>query len=295
MARDRLGVRPIFYTVNDGVLVFGSEIKAILAAPGVSASADPVALDQIFTFWSPLSPRSFFRGIKEVPAGHWMLVKDGQITVKPYWKLTFPEEDQAPIRSRQSYLEEFRELIIDATRVRLRADVPVGAYLSGGLDSSTITAIIRNFTSNPLETFSISFTDPAFDESGYQSRMAKALGTDHHVVYATHADIGRAFPDVIWHTETPIMRTSPAPMFLLSGLVREKQLQGGPHGRRRRRIPGRLRHLQGGQDPPVLGGSARLTVPPRAVQPHLSMAGRAVPGELRAGLLRHGTHGDTSL
>jgi asparagine synthase (glutamine-hydrolysing) len=225
MARDRLGVRPIFYTVNDGVLVFGSEIKAILAAPGVSAAADPVALDQIFTFWSPLSPRSFFRGIKEVPAGHWMLVKDGQITVRPYWELTFPEEGDAPIRSKQSYLEEFRELLIDATRIRLRADVPVGAYLSGGLDSSTITAIIRNFTSNPLETFSISFTDPAFDESSYQSRMAKALGTDHHVVYATHADIGRAFPDVIWHTETPIMRTSPAPMFLLSGLVREKNFK----------------------------------------------------------------------
>jgi asparagine synthase (glutamine-hydrolysing) len=225
MARDRLGVRPIFYTVNDGVLVFGSEIKAILAAPGVSAAADPVALDQIFTVWSPLSPGSFFRGIREVPAGHWMLVKDGQINLRPYWELSFPDAGDEPIRSKQSYLAEFRELLIDATRIRLRADVPVGAYLSGGLDSSTITAIIRNFTSNPLETFSISFTDPAFDESGYQSRMAKALGTDHHVVYATHADIGRVFPDVIWHTETPIMRTSPAPMFLLSGLVREKDFK----------------------------------------------------------------------
>jgi asparagine synthase (glutamine-hydrolysing) len=225
LARDRLGVRPIFYTVHDGILVFGSEIKAILAAPGVTAAVDPVALDQIFTFWSPLSPRSFFRGIQEVPAGHWMRVQDGQIRVQPYWELTFPEAGEAPVRSKESYKEEFRELLIDATRIRLRADVPVGAYLSGGLDSSTITAIIRNFTSNPLETFSISFTDPVFDESSYQSRMAAALGTDHHVVYATHADIGRAFPDVVWHTETPIMRTSPAPMFLLSGLVREKNFK----------------------------------------------------------------------
>lgn len=222
MARDRLGVRPIFYTVKDGALVFGSEIKAILAAPGVRATADPVALDQIFTVWSPLSPRSFFRGVKEVPAGHWMLVKEGRITLKPYWELSFPDEGGFALRSKQSYAEEFRELLIDATRLRLRADVPVGAYLSGGLDSSTITAIIRNFTSNPLETFSISFADPAFDESGYQRRMAQALGTDHHVVYATHADIGRVFPEVVWHTETPIMRTSPAPMFLLSGLVRDK-------------------------------------------------------------------------
>jgi asparagine synthase (glutamine-hydrolysing) len=225
MARDRLGVRPIFYTVNEGVLVFGSEIKAILAAPGVPAAMDPTALDQIFTFWSTLSPRSCFQGIQEVPAGHWMLVKEGRITVQPYWELAFPEVGQAPVQDMDTYLEEFRELLIDATRIRLRADVPVGAYLSGGLDSSTIAAIIQNFTSNPLETFSISFSDPAFDESSYQSRMAKALGTDHHVVHATHADIGRAFPEVVWHTETPIMRTSPVPMFLLSGLVREKRFK----------------------------------------------------------------------
>ena len=110
---------------------------------------------------------------------------------------------------------------MDATQIRLRADVPVGAYLSGGLDSSTTAAIIRNFTHNRLDTFSISFSDPRFDESEHQLKMARFLGTDHHVVYATHADIGREFPDVIWHTETPIMRTAPAPLFMLSRLVRE--------------------------------------------------------------------------
>jgi asparagine synthase (glutamine-hydrolysing) len=221
MARDRLGVRPLFYTVGGGALVFGSEIKAILASPGVTASPDPVALDQIFTFWSTLSPRSFFRGIADLPPGHYMLASDGRITLKPYWEMAFPEDGAAPLRSRREYVEELRDLLIDATRIRLRADVPVGAYLSGGLDSSTITAIIRSYTTNPLETFSISFADPDFDESGFQSRMAGALGTHHHVVYATHADIGRVFPEVVWHAETPIMRTSPAPMFLLSGLVRD--------------------------------------------------------------------------
>jgi len=221
MARDRLGVRPLFYTVADGTLVFGSEIKAILADPGVTASPDPVALDQIFTFWSTLSPRSFFRGIVDLPPGHYMLVRDGRITLKPYWEMTFPEDGAAPLRSLREYAEELRDLLIDATLIRLRADVPVGAYLSGGLDSSTITAIIRNHTTNPLETFSIAFTDPDFDESGFQSRMARVLGTDHHVVHATHADIGRVFPEVIWHVETPVMRTSPAPMFLLSRLVRD--------------------------------------------------------------------------
>jgi len=225
MARDRLGVRPLFYTVADGALVFGSEIKAILASPGITASPDPVALDQIFTFWSTLSPRTFFRGIAELPPGHYMLVRDGQITLECYWEMAFPEDGAVPRQSTQEYAEELRELLIDATRIRLRADVPVGAYLSGGLDSSMVTAIIRSQTMNPLETFSIAFADAAYDESGFQTTMAKALGTQHHVVHATHADIGQVFPEVAWHAETPLMRTSPAPMFLLSGLVRDNRFK----------------------------------------------------------------------
>jgi asparagine synthase (glutamine-hydrolysing) len=112
-------------------------------------------------------------------------------------------------------------LLIDAVKMRLRADVPVGAYLSGGLDSSIIASIIRNFTTNRLDTFSVAFDDEDFDESAWQLQMARFLGTGHQVVRATHADIGRVFPEVIWHTEVPIMRTAPAPMFLLSKLVRD--------------------------------------------------------------------------
>jgi asparagine synthase (glutamine-hydrolysing) len=225
LARDRLGVRPLFYTEADGALVFGSEIKAILACPGVTASPDPVALDQIFTFWSTLSPRTFFLGIKELPPGHSMLVNDGRITVERYWEMAFPEEAPGPQRPTQEYAEELRDLLIDAARIRLRADVPVGAYLSGGLDSSTITAIVRSQTTNPLETFSIAFTDEHYDESAFQFAMAEALGTEHHVVRATHADIGAVFPDVVWHAETPLMRTAPAPMFLLSALVRDNRFK----------------------------------------------------------------------
>ena len=225
MARDRLGVRPLYYAVADGALVFGSEIKAILAGPGITASPDPVALDQIFTFWSALSPRTFFRGITELPPGHHMLVRDGRITIECYWEMAFPEDGAVPRRSTQDYAEELRELLIDAALIRLRADVPVGAYLSGGLDSSTITAIARSQTTNPLETFSIAFTDAVYDESGFQVTMAKALGTRHHVVHATHVDIGEVFPEVTWHAETPLMRTSPAPMFLLSRLVRDNHFK----------------------------------------------------------------------
>lgn len=224
LARDRLGIRPLFYTLASGALIFGSEIKAILADPRVQAEIDPLALDQIFTFWSTLSPRTIFRDISEVPPGHYILAHQGGFVIERYWELSFPEATASPAADRRtldSYLDEFRELLVDATRVRLRADVPVGAYLSGGIDSSTIAAMIRNYTSNRLDTFSIAFSDPDFDESTYQHQMARFLGTDHQIVTATHADIGRVFPDVIWHTETPIMRTSPAPLFLLSRLVKD--------------------------------------------------------------------------
>ena len=220
IARDRLGIRPVYYTVQDGALIFGSEIKALLADSRVPAEFDPIALDQIFSYWSPLSPRTAFKGIQTLPPGHWLLTKpDGEIQVQRYWKVSFPQEEPAPPPSLDDCAQQLRDLLVDATQIRLRADVPVGAYLSGGLDSSTITALIHHYTGNKLETFSIAFSDEAFDESVFQQQMADYLGTRHHLITCSHEDIGRVFPDVIWHTETPLMRTSPAPLFLLSQLV----------------------------------------------------------------------------
>lgn len=221
LARDRVGVRPLFYTQAEGALIFGSEIKAILADPRVRAEIDPASLDQVFTFWSVQSPHTIFRDILEVPPGHYLLAHQGQITVAPYWQLNFPSAEPSSTRKLDSYVEEFRHLLIDAAQIRLRADVPVGAYLSGGIDSSVIAAIIRNYTNTPLDTFSIAFSDPAFDESIYQYQMADHLGTEHQVIRATYEEIGRVFPEVVWHTETPLLRTAPAPMFLLSNLVRQ--------------------------------------------------------------------------
>ncbi|MFU8773076.1 MAG: asparagine synthase (glutamine-hydrolyzing), partial [Anaerolineales bacterium] len=228
LGRDRLGVRPLFYTVSGDSLIFASEIKALLADRRVQASIDPTALDQIFTYWSPLSPRTVFENIREIPPAHYLQARPGDIQIKRYWQLQFPFDPKhngaaSPRHIHQiaDYLDELRELLVDATRIRLRADVPVGAYLSGGLDSSLTAAIIRKFTSNRLDTFSISFEDADFDESPFQRKMASLLGTDHHVVHASNKDISRVFPDVIWHTEVPVLRTSPVPLFLLSRLVRE--------------------------------------------------------------------------
>jgi asparagine synthase (glutamine-hydrolysing) len=223
LARDRLGIRPLFYTIMSGRLLFASEIKAILSDPFVQAELDPLVLHEIFTFWSPLSPHSVFKNVLQVPPGHYLLCQDGNVKLHPYWQLRFPPECAATDdpRSIEDCLAQFRELLVDATHIRLRADVPVGAYLSGGLDSSTISAIIRNFSHNSLDTFSITFSDPAFDESSYQKQMAEFLGTKHHIVQVSSYLLGQVFPQVIWHCEIPILRTSPAPMFLLSRLVHD--------------------------------------------------------------------------
>lgn len=230
LARDRLGVRPLYYTKVGANLVFASEIKSLLVVPGVKAEIDPTALDQVFAYWSALSPRTIFRGVREVPPGQFLLAQSGRVELKSYWHLSFPTTAEAAgldgVRASDGGVtaaaEELHELLRDAARIRLRADVPVGAYLSGGLDSSTIAALVKDLGVSRLDTFSIAFSDPQFDESPYQRRMAEFLGTDHQVVYATHADIGRVFPEVIWHTEAPVMRTAPAPMFLLSRLVRDR-------------------------------------------------------------------------
>ena len=228
LARDRLGVRPLFYTQVEGNnLLFGSEIKSILSDRRVRAEIDPGVVEQVFRFWAPLAPNTVFRGIVELPPGHFLVADRKSLSVEKYWENSFPAEmggsgHPGSSRPLEEIIEEFRALLIDACRIRLRADVPVGAYLSGGLDSSTIASIVRRYTANRLVTFSIAFSDQQFDESRFQREMAEHLGTDHHVIEATHADIGRAFPDVIWHAEVPVTRTAPVPMFLLSKLVREQ-------------------------------------------------------------------------
>jgi asparagine synthase (glutamine-hydrolysing) len=221
VARDRVGVRPLFYTIHEGRLLFASEIKALFAEPGLQAKLDAASLNQIFTYWSTLTPRTAFEDIWELPPGSYALVRDGCIDVRRYWEPIFNPEPALDHADTDSLADELAALLVSATQLRLRADVPVGAYLSGGLDSSTIAAIVRHETGTPLETFSIAFADERFDESPHQQRMADALGTQHHIVRASHGDVGRAFREVIRHTETPVLRTAPAPMFLLSRLVHE--------------------------------------------------------------------------
>lgn len=219
LSRDRMGVRPLFYTRTGGAFLFASEIKALFADPRVDRRLDLQALDELFTFWTPLAPRTMFEGVTELPPGHSLVVRDGELRQSAYWQ---PGYDAPAVQSASQAAERLLELLVDATRIRLRADVPVGAYLSGGLDSTVITALIKRFTDTPLRTFSVTFEDEDFDESRFQRAAIDHLHTEHEAIHCAGSDIAEAFPDVVWHAEKPVLRTAPAPLFLLSRLVRER-------------------------------------------------------------------------
>lgn len=219
LSRDRLGERPLFYARTAGGLVFGSEIKSVLAHPDVPRELDLRGLDEVFTFWCALAPRTVFRGVHELPPGHSLTADEaGTVSVVAHWRLAYPAAP--PRRDGDEAAEELRALLLDATRLRLRSDVPVGAYLSGGLDSTLVTALVTRFTDARLRTFSLVFDDAEFDESVYQGEAVRFLGSDHAELRCSRGDIARVFPDVIRHTEAPVLRTAPAPLYLLSRLVR---------------------------------------------------------------------------
>ncbi|WP_367717902.1 asparagine synthase (glutamine-hydrolyzing) [Nitratireductor sp. GISD-1A_MAKvit] len=223
LARDRMGVRPLYHTWHGGRFYFASEIKALLAVPGIEPRLDPFALDQIFTLWSPIPPRTAFTDVQELPPGHRMIVQNGAAKVERYWDLDFSNVTHD--RSEAERAEEVRAMLEDATRLRLRADVEVGTYLSGGLDSSVITNLARQRAPNGLSSFAVTFKDPALDESRYQEEMARVLGTRHHSIECDAEAIATVFPEVVRHAEQPVLRTAPAPLYLLSKLVRSQGIK----------------------------------------------------------------------
>lgn len=228
LARDRFGVRPIHFAVHEGRLTFASEAKAIFAAePSLPRTFDPVGLDQAFTFWAPIAPRTPFAAIHELPPGHLMVIADGKTTERAFWQPRFPrsrdEEFQGTV---DEAAEAVRAALDEATRLRVvRADVPVGSYLSGGLDSSLVASLAIGQRSGRLSTFSLRFEDAEYDETSFQQTMSKRLESEHHEIIVSRRDIADAFPRVIAHTERPLLRTAPAPLFLLSGLVQKNGIK----------------------------------------------------------------------
>lgn len=225
LARDRIGIRPLHYMVHDRLLLFASEIKSLFAAQRTPREIDLVALHQVFTFWTTLPGRTVFKGINELQPGHFLRVSRGNIDVKPFWDVPFYPPSEYTNLHPQEITERIRELLLDAVRIRLRADVPVGAYLSGGLDSSGITSLVVNNFNNQISTYGIAFEEADFDEAQHQRKMAQFLNLNHHEIRVTNEDISTWFPEVIWHCEKPILRTAPVPLFLLSRLVHQDGLK----------------------------------------------------------------------
>lgn len=225
LCRDRVGVRPLYFTEHRGRLLFASEVKALFAGdPSLPRELDPFGVDQTFTFWTVVPPQSVFRGVSELEPGHVRVWRRGQLVHDvAYWKPDYAVRFTGTLHDATEALHHALE---EATRLRMvRADVPVGSYLSGGLDSSVVAALAARAQPTGLRTFSLRFADAEYDETPYQRAMVQRLGTDHAEVVVSRSDIAGIFPEVIRFTERPILRTAPAPLFLLSRLVRRSGIK----------------------------------------------------------------------
>lgn len=221
LARDRFGVRPLFFAEVAGSLYFASELKALLASGEVEAALDPRAIDEVFTFWATRPPRSGLLGIQALEPGTYGIWRRGKLRVQRYYELDFPEETDEP----RDVIEQLDELMRTGVDLRMRADVPVGAYLSGGLDSSITATLAAAASPHALRSFSITFDDPRFDESAFQREVARDVGSIHSIASMGQNAIADSFPDVVWHAETPLIRTAPAPMFHLARLTKESGIK----------------------------------------------------------------------
>jgi asparagine synthase (glutamine-hydrolysing) len=236
LARDGLGVRPLHICAHGGRVWFASEVKALFAGdPAIPRALDPAGLQQTFCLWSPVPPRTAFLGVEELRPGHVRTyLRGGAVREETFWRPRYPEvRGEATTGAFAEFkgdLDEaaaaVRAALLEAVRLRmLRADVPVGSYLSGGLDSSLVAALGREVIGARFRTFSLRFQDAEYDETPFQRAMAQRLGTEHAEVVVSRADIARVFPEVVLHAERPILRTAPAPLSLLSHLVRESGLK----------------------------------------------------------------------
>jgi asparagine synthase (glutamine-hydrolysing) len=211
LARDQVGIAPLFWTKFDDKLIFASEIKAILKFPGLSEKKEINlnALDQIFTFPSIVSPNTIFKNIFSLQPGHFLRIKNSDVNIIKYWDLNFPrEESLSGNLVLNDIIEELNELLNQSVKSRLTADVPVGCYISGGLDSSLISTLARkHIGNNDLHSFAIGFRDKKIDERKYQNIMVNNLGTIHHETIFESENIIEQLRKVIWHAETPLKET----------------------------------------------------------------------------------------
>ncbi len=226
LARDRMGICPLYYSISNNGFVFASEMKALFEYPHLTPKISAKSLTQTATFWAPLTPNTIFEGISELSPGHYLKLNSDGLQTKAYWDFpVYMPEEYSQYNLAES-IDQFDELFSNAVSIRTQQDEPYGAYLSGGIDSSVTTAYIKKLHPDlNLDTFSISFTNPDFDESAYQNIAVDYYKTNHSKVICSDADIANNFKEVVWHAESTLLRSSPAPMFMLSKLARKSNIQ----------------------------------------------------------------------
>lgn len=225
IARDHFGVSPLFYTVVHDTLVFASEIKAILAHPEVKRRVDLTGLDQILTLPGLVAPRTMFAGIHSLPAGHLLDVSSGNIRLRQYWDVHYPKESELVYKPESYYIDSLETHLLQSIRYRLQSDVPVGSYLSGGLDSSLIASMMKTVSSEPKTTFSVAFQDANFSEEKYQKLMSNYLGFRHQEIRLNAQDIAETLRKSIWHCECPVKESYSAATYALSGAAQKQGIK----------------------------------------------------------------------
>jgi len=221
LARDRLGIKPLFYTVSDGSLLFASEIKSILQDRTVKREVNLHALHSFLSLNYIPHPETIFKGFYKLPPGHILTCeRDGEVKIREYWDVKFGMDGKGEVKSEEEYAEELREKLKESVRLRLLSDVPLGVLLSGGIDSSSIAALMSILVDEPIKTFSIGFEEKSFNELEYARIVAKMYGTDHHEMIVKPNAV-ELLPKLVWHFDEPFADSSAIPTYLVSKMARE--------------------------------------------------------------------------
>ncbi len=220
MARDRLGIKPLYYFHSKTVFLFASEIKALLAHPDVRAQLNREVLPEYLAFGYLAGKRTFFEGIEKLAPGYIALLEEtGQLQVKQYWDPSVVEDAEG--RPESYYVDGYRDLLHQAVQSHLMSDVPLGVFLSGGIDSSSIAAFMTDIRQAPIETFSVGYSEQIFSELPYAATMAKHLGSNHHEIRIGRQDFFAALPKLIWHEDEPLVWPSSVSLYFVAKLARE--------------------------------------------------------------------------
>ena len=221
IARDRLGIKPLYYRYSDGVFLFGSEIKTILAYPGVEPEFNQTQLAEYLAFGYLTGEDTFYAGITKLLPGHTLeLDESGHVSVQPYWDLSV-ESDHGD-KPRSHYVQRYRELLEQCVDSHLMSDVPLGVFLSGGLDSSVVAALTAKSRHEPIQTFAVGYGEEAFSELPFARQVAKHIGSEHHEVRLSRQEFFDYLPKLIWHEDEPIVWPSSISLYSVAKLARER-------------------------------------------------------------------------